>query len=111
MGLYEIWAKCKRHLWAGIVSFSVYGFFIDFASSQFRAIFHRIMRLRHCFLLCLSKWVDGAEISHTVQVVGNDNKVSKNVKGKMFFFKNFFYNLHNFCNFCLAKLVLSYLTL
>ena len=35
--------------------------FHDFASSQFRAIFHRILTLRHCFLLCFGHvWVNRA---------------------------------------------------
>jgi hypothetical protein len=39
--------------------FFVYGFFIDFASSQFSAIFHGILRLRHWFLVFFAqvgKW-------------------------------------------------------
>ena len=36
--------------------FSVYGFFNDFASSQFRAIFHWILRLGIVSCLVLGKW-------------------------------------------------------
>ena len=39
-----------------LVSFSVYGFFIDFAKSQFRAIFVWIMRLRIVSCFVCVKW-------------------------------------------------------
>ena len=52
------------------VCFSVYGFFIVFAYSQLFAIFHRILRLRHCFLLCFG------------QVAGDLGGVERNVKCK-----------------------------
>ena len=69
MGLYEIWAKCQRHLWAGLVSFLSTDFSSILFVHKFRAIFHSILRLLNGSCFVLDKWVDGAKISHTVQVV------------------------------------------
>ena len=61
MGLYEIWAKCQRHLWAGIVSFFSTDFSSIFLVHSFERFFIEfcVCDIVSCFVL--GRWVDGAE--------------------------------------------------
>ena len=97
------------------VCFSVYGFFIDFACSQFRAIFHRILRLRNGSCFVCVKWHrmrlyekcaksqrhiwTGCTSYHAEFWAASIRKRFRNEFGMTFFFKKFFQLYIIFCNF------------